>query len=241
MSPLDDFSLNENKKSLDPNFNWSDIYTSFQSAMQNYSKNFQASYDQYLNSAVISNQAVKDYFVNQIYSYLENQNKNLNDKKFQLLSPNSSSSSASPQISPSLSLNYLNTSAFPSSKKNPIISQPTPINQFKIPNVVKPSAVELKHSLNTQSLQNWCAKCNTHFRLTSDLVYHMRTFHKKEEGVKNSNCDGIYLTSKYSEFSTDKIGHNLNVNREMKYLKCEICNETFKEKHHLSRHLTSHR
>ncbi|KAK0135609.1 PR domain zinc finger protein 8 [Merluccius polli] len=30
------------------------------------------------------------------------------------------------------------------------------------------------------SVQNWCAKCNLSFRMTSDLVFHMRSHHKKE-------------------------------------------------------------
>ncbi|XP_032805860.2 PR domain zinc finger protein 8 [Petromyzon marinus] len=65
--------------------------------------------------------------------------------------------------------------------------------------------------------QNWCAKCNTSFRMTSDLVYHMRSHHKKE----------------YAEEPV------LKRRREDK-LKCPICNETFRERHHLSRHMTSH-
>ena len=63
-------------------------------------------------------------------------------------------------------------------------------------------------------MQNWCAKCNATFRMTSDLVYHMRSHHKSVTG----------LTVKKKE---DK-------------LKCAICSETFKERHHLTRHMSSH-
>lgn len=77
-------------------------------------------------------------------------------------------------------------------------------------------------ALNFQVLQNCCAKCNTQFRLTSDLVYHMRTFHRRDD------------SSYKNEFKLAK-------EREEKKLKCEICNENFKEKHHLTRHMTSHR
>ncbi|OQR71534.1 hypothetical protein BIW11_10930, partial [Tropilaelaps mercedesae] len=62
--------------------------------------------------------------------------------------------------------------------------------------------------------QNWCAKCNTTFRMTSDLVYHMRSHHKRE-------------------------GDPLKRKREEK-LRCLICHETFRERHHLTRHMTSH-
>ncbi|XP_076368251.1 zinc finger protein 488-like [Tachypleus tridentatus] len=61
---------------------------------------------------------------------------------------------------------------------------------------------------------NFCAKCNASFRMTSDLVYHMRSHHKRE---------------------TDPVKKK----REEK-LKCNICNESFRERHHLTRHMTSH-
>ena len=62
--------------------------------------------------------------------------------------------------------------------------------------------------------QNWCAKCNATFRMTSDLVYHMRSHHSKEFD-------------------------HLKKKREDK-LKCTVCGETFRERHHLTRHMTSH-
>lgn len=62
--------------------------------------------------------------------------------------------------------------------------------------------------------QNWCAKCNASFRMTSDLVYHMRSHHKRETDPQK-------------------------LKREEK-LRCHICNETFRERHHLTRHMTSH-
>ncbi|KAG7462297.1 hypothetical protein JOB18_015123 [Solea senegalensis] len=65
--------------------------------------------------------------------------------------------------------------------------------------------------------QNWCAKCNASFRMTSDLVYHMRSHHKKEYAMEP-----------------------LCKRRREEKLKCPICNESFRERHHLSRHMTSH-
>lgn len=66
------------------------------------------------------------------------------------------------------------------------------------------------------SVQNWCAKCNLSFRMTSDLVFHMRSHHKKE-------------------FAESQVRRR----REEK-LTCPICHEFFRERHHLSRHMTSH-
>ena len=63
--------------------------------------------------------------------------------------------------------------------------------------------------------QNVCAKCNISFRMTSDLVYHMRSHHK------NDSVD--YVRRK----------------REDK-LKCPVCAESFRERHHLTRHMTAH-
>ncbi|XP_077586434.1 zinc finger protein 488 [Stigmatopora nigra] len=67
------------------------------------------------------------------------------------------------------------------------------------------------------SVQNWCAKCNLSFRMTSDLVFHMRSHHKKEFAAESQ----------------------MRRRREEK-LTCPICHEYFRERHHLSRHMTSH-
>lgn len=68
------------------------------------------------------------------------------------------------------------------------------------------------------STQNWCAKCNLSFRLTSDLVFHMRSHHKKEHVGPDV--------------------HSKKLREEA--LTCPICHEYFRERHHLSRHMTSH-
>jgi hypothetical protein len=77
------------------------------------------------------------------------------------------------------------------------------------------SPVVVNSPVNASVLsQNWCAKCNASFRMTSDLVYHMRSHHKREfDPVKKKRDDK---------------------------LKCNICQETFRERHHLTRHMTSH-
>lgn len=64
--------------------------------------------------------------------------------------------------------------------------------------------------------QNVCAKCNLSFRMTSDLVYHMRSHHKNEH-----------------------VGEAARRRREEK-LRCPVCDESFRERHHLTRHMTAH-
>ncbi|KAG5266350.1 hypothetical protein AALO_G00230030 [Alosa alosa] len=65
--------------------------------------------------------------------------------------------------------------------------------------------------------QNWCAKCNLSFRMTSDLVLHMRSHHKREP------ASTMPLRRQREERMT-----------------CPVCHEHFRERHHLSRHMTSH-
>ncbi|XP_012272385.1 Krueppel-like factor 10 [Orussus abietinus] len=68
----------------------------------------------------------------------------------------------------------------------------------------------------TLPAQNVCAKCNLSFRMTSDLVYHMRSHHKNENA-----------------------GEAARRRREEK-LRCPVCDESFRERHHLTRHMTAH-
>lgn len=68
------------------------------------------------------------------------------------------------------------------------------------------------------STQNWCAKCNLAFRLTADLVFHMRSHHKREHVGPDAQSK----------------------KRREEVLTCPVCNEYFRERHHLSRHMTSH-
>eukprot|EP00079_Xenopus_tropicalis_P028282 XP_012823182.1 PREDICTED: zinc finger protein 488 [Xenopus tropicalis] len=65
--------------------------------------------------------------------------------------------------------------------------------------------------------QNLCAKCKLSFRMTSDLVLHMRSHHKKEIA-----------------------GEPPHKRRRELQLSCPVCYAYFKERHHLSRHMTSH-
>ncbi|KAJ8915642.1 hypothetical protein NQ315_003426 [Exocentrus adspersus] len=98
------------------------------------------------------------------------------------------------------------------------ITQP----DIKFPADIRNPAAAILTSLLPPSLaalslpaQNVCAKCNISFRMTSDLVYHMRSHHKSE--------------------STD-----MNKRRREEKLKCPVCAESFRERHHLTRHMTAH-
>ncbi|CAL1615424.1 unnamed protein product [Knipowitschia caucasica] len=107
------------------------------------------------------------------------------------------------------------------SKQNPFVYATTfwPKNTGPI-QLQMPSALTLLPPSFTSlclPAQNWCAKCNASFRMTSDLVYHMRSHHKKEYAMEP-----------------------LVKRRREEKLKCPICNESFRERHHLSRHMTSH-
>ncbi|XP_031848518.2 uncharacterized protein LOC116433989 [Nomia melanderi] len=64
--------------------------------------------------------------------------------------------------------------------------------------------------------QNVCAKCNLSFRMTSDLVYHMRSHHKNENSTEAAR------------------------RRREEKLRCPVCDESFRERHHLTRHMTAH-
>ena len=92
---------------------------------------------------------------------------------------------------------------------------PTPASPWQR-QIVSGAVFPLSSSMIDLPSENWCAKCNASFRMTSDLVYHMRTHHKCS-GVEESECK-----------------------KREKKLKCSICNETFCERHHLTRHMTSH-
>lgn len=68
----------------------------------------------------------------------------------------------------------------------------------------------------TLPAQNVCAKCNLSFRMTSDLVYHMRSHHKSESASEAAR------------------------RRREEKLRCPVCDESFRERHHLTRHMTAH-
>ncbi|XP_030751207.1 uncharacterized protein LOC115878758 [Sitophilus oryzae] len=90
------------------------------------------------------------------------------------------------------------------------------------PDIRHPAAAAILTSLLPPSLaalslpaQNVCAKCNITFRMTSDLVYHMRSHHKNDS-------------------------NDMNKRRREEKLKCPVCAESFRERHHLTRHMTAH-
>lgn len=75
--------------------------------------------------------------------------------------------------------------------------------------------------------QNCCAMCGMTFRLTGDLVQHMRTNHRTGKNKRSSNKDD---TKKIECESTTSCN-----------LVCSICEEIFEDEHHLVRHAKAHR
>lgn len=199
----------------------------YQSAYENYAKllalsqgNPTACY-QFYNT--LKDLSVKDYLASQLMSYIQSAG-GAEQTRSDFNTPSVSSMSPAESCSVECSGDNLPTQ----NHDKTIVGKSVDVNQV----------------INSQTMQNWCAKCNTYFRLTSDLVYHMRTFHRKEEKTNaNTNTASAALTERVGSLN------GLNVNgeksntpqRESKYLRCDICNEIFKEKHHLSRHMTSHR
>ncbi|XP_059098128.1 uncharacterized protein LOC131892334 [Tigriopus californicus] len=74
--------------------------------------------------------------------------------------------------------------------------------------------------LGLSGASNTCAKCGITFRMTSDLVYHMRTHHNRLETKERDSIQ--------------------SQRRESEPLRCVVCGEDFKERHHLTRHMTAH-
>ncbi|XP_045078455.1 PR domain zinc finger protein 8 [Coregonus clupeaformis] len=72
--------------------------------------------------------------------------------------------------------------------------------------------------------QNLCAKCNISFRLISDLVQHMRSYHKRALDTTESGSGVKQQQRRAIE----------------ERLKCSVCSEVFRQRHHLARHMTSH-
>jgi protein-arginine kinase activator protein McsA len=90
----------------------------------------------------------------------------------------------------------------------------------------------LSQSSSTTALanaSNWCAKCSIQFRLTSELVHHIRVHHATKRN--------------YHHISTESTTRKplTNSSTSSMTLTCHICYETFRERHHLTRHMTSHR
>lgn len=83
--------------------------------------------------------------------------------------------------------------------------------------------------------QNVCAKCNVSFRMTSDLVYHMRSHHKGDGGIGGlGGLGGLGGSGGGSASDAAK------KRRDMDKLRCPVCDESFRERHHLTRHMTAH-
>ncbi|KAF8567318.1 Zinc finger C2H2 type [Paragonimus westermani] len=136
-------------------------------------------------------------------------------------------------------------------------SQPT-VSKHNVPNPTQPALC----------LQNWCARCFMSFRLTSDLVQHMRTHHNNSNNSKINHQHQSRLKSQLAitephswadESSDDSFGvldqqikqktpsrnqrdlvSPKSISPSDENLVCHLCGETFRERHHLTRHMTAH-
>lgn len=89
--------------------------------------------------------------------------------------------------------------------------------------LVQLPAAALAASLASAPSQNVCARCSLTFRMTSDLVYHMRSQHRRDGGSNSNSGNQDSVRQKRQE-----------------KLRCPVCGENFRERHHLTRHMTSH-
>lgn len=116
--------------------------------------------------------------------------------------------------------NYMPSGSFPfGTPGHPFVPQPDLTGIVRNPAAAALLTTLIPPTIATSftlTAQNVCAKCNISFRMTSDLVYHMRSHHK-------------------SEFANDS-----NRRKREEKLKCPVCNESFRERHHLTRHMTAH-
>lgn len=96
----------------------------------------------------------------------------------------------------------------------------------------------LSQSSSTAALanaSNWCAKCSIQFRLTSELVHHIRIHHAtRPHHHPHHLANDLSPRKNVNNSSPSLSSSTMN-------LTCHICYETFRERHHLTRHMTSHR
>ena len=93
----------------------------------------------------------------------------------------------------------------------------------------------------TMPSENWCARCKTSFRMTSDLVYHMRTYHRRDTATTSgTNAVDDVAASSGDDVARKGDEHGGEKSGDGKTLRCNVCRETFRERHHLTRHMTSH-
>ncbi|CAF3167271.1 unnamed protein product [Rotaria socialis] len=101
----------------------------------------------------------------------------------------------------------------------------------------------LSQSSSTTALanaSNWCAKCSIQFRLTSELVHHIRVHHAMRRNYHHHHHPHQISTETTTTTTTTTRKAFANSTSSMSLI-CHICYETFRERHHLTRHMTSHR
>ena len=95
-------------------------------------------------------------------------------------------------------------------------------------------------------IRNWCARCGAVFRMTGDLVHHIRGHHRQDAldataalSTEDDSPPSPKQMSKREQMHP-LLGNSPREETSRLLLRCNICGERFRERHHLSRHLSSH-
>lgn len=172
---------------------------------QNYLRLFQQQQQQ--QPAMLNQARLREQLTSQLLAYFEN-NQNayqqqlqlqqrLQEKKVEvLMSYNGTNESMLEPI-------VAGSGGVTPSPPPPSLSQP-PTSSSVPPQPIKSSTLgELSSVLmSSEAIQNWCAKCNTYFRLTSDLVHHMRTLHRKDNRSNDTTTTSFRTASSLAESSS---------------------------------------
>lgn len=92
-------------------------------------------------------------------------------------------------------------------------------------------------------IENWCARCGTVFRMTGDLVHHIRGHHRQDAiaaGELPPPADELSPPPPKQPSRREQMQPLIGSASRQEKLRCSICGERFRERHHLSRHLSSH-
>lgn len=128
-------------------------------------------------------------------------------------------------------------------------STTTPTNSFqqigiqKLPYTTNGGSEKMKFFGFTSALkQNCCAVCGSTFRLTTDLVQHMRFHHQPKVKTMDEKSSEINLPTKFRKISPPAIVPDLDAGtkKSRQPFGCQICYEQFDQRHYLMRHMISH-
>ncbi|CAH8631480.1 unnamed protein product [Schistosoma rodhaini] len=253
-------------------------------------KNFNSLHRKYLHKIQSNNKMSKNLKILKQTTYIDNIS-SLYNKKSKLkttLLPLKSRNPLVEQLLQTIMFKKIDTNIENNSTlsiKKSISSSPTTTTTTMMTTTTTTASSPLLCSLSLA--QNWCARCFITFRLTSDLVHHMRTCHNqanKHSNYKdrllshhktidlinkkkqlNNEMDSIHSNGQSSLSSLSSLTTNGTLTTSLQTSTmsttttttttatalscystinkpiCSLCGEQFKEKHHLTRHMLSHK